>query len=90
MDRYIVSRIDYFESLNVSLDEWELINKRIASICSGVWDVVKKILCSDAPEGYDINEDEFIEQEIGTKDALSFCWRALKESRSVPLAVIQN
>ena len=89
MNRYIVSRIDYVESLNASLDEWEIVNKRIASICSGVWDVVKNILCSDAPEGYDINEDEFIEQEVGTKDTLSFCWRALKESRSVLMAVMQ-
>ena len=87
MDRYIVSRVDYFESLNASLDEWEVINKRVASICSRVWDAVKCILCSDAPEGYDINEDEFVEQEIGTKDTLSFCWRALKESRYVPMAV---
>ena len=83
MNRYIISRIDYVESLNVSLDEWEGIDKRIASICAGVWDVVKDILCSDAPEGYDDDEDELIEQDIGTKDTLSFCWRALKESRSV-------
>ena len=90
MNRYIVSRIDFVESLNASLDEWEGINKRIASICFGVWDVVKDILCSDAPEGYDLNEDEFVEQDIGTKDTLSFCWRALKESRSVQTAVAQN
>ena len=82
--------MDYIESLNASLDEWEGIDKRIVSICSGVWDVVKDVLCSDAPEGYDISEDELSEQDIGTKDTLSFCWRALKESRSVETAVTQN
>ena len=44
---------------------------------------MKDVLCSDAPEGHDISEDDLNEQDIGTKDALSFCWRALKESRSV-------
>ena len=89
MNRYIVSRIDYVESLNASLDKWEGIDTRIVSICSGVWDVVKSVLCSDAPEGYDICEDELLEQDTGSKDTLSFCWRALKESRSVQTAVIQ-
>ncbi len=45
------------------------------------------ILCSDAPEGHDVNEDEFNEQDMGTKDTLSFCWRALKESRSVETSI---
>ena len=90
MNRYIVSRIDCVKSLNASPDVWEGIDKRIISICSGVWDVVKDVLCSDAPEGYDISEDELIEQDIGSRDTLSFCWRALKESRSVQTAVIQN
>ena len=51
---------------------------------------MKDVLCSDAPEGYDISEDESIEQDIGTKDTLSFCWRALKESRCVQTTVTQN
>lgn len=44
---------------------------------------MQDVLCFDAPEGHDISEDDFNEQDIGTKDILSFCWRALKESRSV-------
>lgn len=43
-----------------------------------VWDVVRPILCNDAPEGY-------IPEELGdspesTKESLSYCWRALKEA----------
>ena len=49
---------------------------------------MQDVLCFDAPEGHDISEDEFNEQDIGSKDILSFCWRALKESRSVETSLI--
>lgn len=48
---------------------------------------MQDVLCSDAPEGHDTSEDDLIEQDIGTKDTLSFCWRALKESRSVQVSI---
>ena len=90
MVRYIVGRTDYVESLDASLDKWEVLDRRIFSICSGVWEVVQHVLCFDAPEGHEIGEDDFNEQDIGTKDVLSFCWRALKESRSVEMSPTQN
>jgi hypothetical protein len=43
-----------------------------------VWDVVKPILCNDAPEGY-LPED-FEESSDSSKETLSYCWRALKEA----------
>ena len=86
MSRYIISCVDYVESLDTSLEKWETFDRRINLICSKVWEVVHDVLCSDAPEGYDINEDEGNEKDMGTKDTLSFCWRALKESRSVSMS----
>lgn len=44
---------------------------------------MQDVLCFDAPEGHEISEDDCNEQDVGSKDMLSFCWRALKESRSV-------
>ena len=57
------------------------------TICENVWEAVRAILCLDAPEGNSV-ADEMANEEvddlnIGTKDTLSYCWRALKESRSV-------
>ncbi|KAI4087710.1 MAG: hypothetical protein LQ344_006595 [Seirophora lacunosa] len=51
-----------------------------------VWEAVKGILCADAPEGYEIGSaNEFT---VGTKDLLSYCWRALKESSTLMHAMI--
>ena len=44
-----------------------------------VWDTVKPVLCNDAPEGYEL-EDAGELAESSSKDTLSYCWRALKES----------
>lgn len=43
-----------------------------------VWEVVKPILCNDAPEGY--IPEELEESPESTKESLSYCWRALKEA----------
>lgn len=45
-----------------------------------MWEAVKNILTADAPEGFESGSHD--EVEVGTKDLLSYCWRALKESRS--------
>ena len=49
-------------------------------ICCDVWEAVRNTLCYDAPEGHGVDE-EADDDDVGTKDTLSFCWRALKESR---------
>ena len=85
--RYIVSHPDYFGTLKKStknaLDWWRRFTERIHLICHDVWEVVRHTLCFDAPEGHEIDE-EADDVDIGTKDVLSFCWRALKESRLTP------
>lgn len=44
---------------------------------------MKDVLCFDSPEGYEESEEgDGLDLGNGTKDTLSFCWRALKESRS--------
>lgn len=47
-----------------------------------VWNCVKTTLCNDAPEGY-VPDEMDDEDDIGTKDILSYSWRALKEARYV-------
>ena len=83
--RYIISRFDFFDSLGLStqarMQTWKDFNERLIDNCWGVWEAVKDVLCFEAPEGHEINE-EGDDLDIGTKDTLSFCWRALKESRS--------
>ena len=85
--RHIVSHPDYFATLDRStksaLDWWRKFTERIHLICRGIWEVVRHTLCFDAPEGHEIDE-EVDDVDIGTKDILSFCWRALKESRLTP------
>lgn len=85
--RHIVSHPDYFATLDIStksaLDWWRKFTERIHLICRDIWEVVRHTLCFDAPEGHEVDE-EADDVDIGTKDVLSFCWRALKESRLIP------
>ena len=85
--RHIVSHPEYFARLDRStknaLDQWRKFTERIHLICGDVWEVVRHTLCFDAPEGHEMDE-EADDVDIGTKDVLSFCWRALKESRLPP------
>ena len=75
------ARLD--KSTKAALDEWRKFTERIHLICGGVWDAVRHTLCFDAPEGHEMDE-EADDVDIDTKDVLSFCWRALKESRLRP------
>lgn len=59
--------------------EWVNLIHKLLKNSVRVWDAVKGILCADAPEGYEIGTAN--ELTVGTKDLLSYCWRALKESR---------
>lgn len=54
-----------------------------------VWQVVNPVLCSDAPEGYEPDDDSF-GAESSSKGILSYCWRALKESSLLLGSVIKN
>ncbi|KAK5745012.1 hypothetical protein LTR17_001763 [Elasticomyces elasticus] len=54
-----------------------------------IWMVVKPVLCDDAPEGY-MAEDAEETDEVSTKDTLSYCWRALKESSMLLATLLQG
>ncbi|KAK4546587.1 hypothetical protein LTR36_001804 [Oleoguttula mirabilis] len=75
--RYILGQMSFTAAHNtVPLD-------RLSVCVHTVWEVVKPILCNDAPEGY---LPEGLGEEIPdvtTKDTLSYCWRALKEASLV-------
>lgn len=62
---------------------WIDYNERLMAICGGVWEAVRGVLCFDTPEGADMDDEEIDNIDVGAKDTLSYCWRALKESRSV-------
>lgn len=61
------------------------LNFNILRRCQEIWDVVKETLCQDSPEGHQDQAEFPVDDELhsGEKDGLSYCWRALKESRSV-------
>lgn len=67
----------------------------LLTCCHKVWNLVHDILCYQAPEGrltYDEDDDDDEDEDDVDnkgKDKLSFCWRALKESRSVYTVSIQ-
>ncbi|KAL8732092.1 MAG: hypothetical protein Q9166_003046 [cf. Caloplaca sp. 2 TL-2023] len=60
---------------------WREMIDELLEAASNVWKAVKDILCADAPEGHELEAPDG-QTGIGAKDMLSFCWRALKESRS--------
>ncbi|KAL8645259.1 MAG: hypothetical protein Q9226_007379 [Calogaya cf. arnoldii] len=66
---------------------WQENSRQLLRIASDVWLAVKHILCADAPEGY---TPDFLDGQnpLGTKDMLSFCWRALKESSTLMHSMI--
>ena len=52
---------------------------RIYHLIMRAWQVVRDILCNDAPEGFMPEEVEY-DSCTDTKDVLSYAWRSLKES----------
>lgn len=62
---------------------------RLAAVLQAVWQVVKPILCDDAPEGY-LHDDVDDVSDLSTKDMLSYCWRALKEASLLIGVMVQR
>ncbi|KAL9581913.1 MAG: hypothetical protein Q9212_003607 [Teloschistes hypoglaucus] len=86
--RYLVIRFNRYAVEEGHFRKWREISLRILKIADSVWEAVKGILCADAPEGYEVeNQDDEV---VGTKDLLSFCWRALKESSTLMHAMLQS
>ncbi|KAF2215287.1 hypothetical protein CERZMDRAFT_36176, partial [Cercospora zeae-maydis SCOH1-5] len=53
-----------------------------------IWELVRPILCDDAPEGY--LPEELESSSNDTKETLSYCWRALKEGSLLLGALITS
>ena len=66
----------------MSFDSFEFAT-RLLHACARIWGTIRDVLCFDAPEGHVVDDDNGDHAEQGSEDALSFCWRALKESRWV-------
>ncbi|SMY23097.1 unnamed protein product [Zymoseptoria tritici ST99CH_1A5] len=54
------------------------LSTRLFELVVQVWNIVKPILCDDAPEGFVPDALEMSPES--TKETLSYCWRALKEA----------
>lgn len=61
---------------------------RIYKCLHQTWSCVHDILCNDAPEGF-VPDDVDEQSDIGTKDVLSYSWRALKEASLVVRTVVR-
>lgn len=88
MVRYIVGSGSFYSAISnkAAAGTWTTLKLDLMTCCVKVWQVVKKTLCQDSPEGHEDENDLSQGYDIGLKDTLSFCWRALKESRSAPIA----
>lgn len=87
VDRYIIVHPDFYDEFasfgEVSLRQWRDVHDRLLQACFKVWDAVKEVLCFDSPEGHVMIDPDDDEPDVGVKDTLSYCWRALKEARYV-------
>lgn len=78
--RYVLEELASADSFMVDRSFLNPILIRISDSFNNTWRTVHYLLCNDAPEGF-VPEDMEEEPELTTKDALSYAWRALKESR---------
>lgn len=65
---------------HLHITAWRILQARIVSCCSTIWNAVEAILCDDSPEGHVLAEMEDIDA-VDTKDVLSYSFRAIHESR---------
>lgn len=65
----------------------KFIVSQILEHCVDIWRMSKDILCFVSPEGYvpqemmDEEAEEDSDDAMGTQNVMSYCWRAVKESR---------
>ena len=80
--RYIIDKPGFYHNVfsdSIVSSHLQKLYLRLYDIFQAVWICVHDTLCNDTTEG--IAADELEEEDIGTKDVLSYSWRALKESR---------
>ncbi|KAG0647573.1 tRNA (cytidine(32)-2 -O)-methyltransferase non-catalytic subunit TRM732 [Hyphodiscus hymeniophilus] len=85
---FIWDAVDYSNSLagssnqQLGITRWDSLHSRMVECCKRSWNVVRGILCNDSPEGHlpsDIDEID----SVGTKDILSYSFRATHESSNL-------
>ena len=80
--RYIIENYGFCQMMSsnpATLFHLQKLFIRLYDIFEALWKCVHDALCNDTTEG--IAAEELEEEDIGTKDVLSYSWRALRESR---------
>ncbi|THY29528.1 hypothetical protein D6D00_03503 [Aureobasidium pullulans] len=89
--RYIIERPGFyqmFSSDSAASERLQLLYSRLYSIFGDVWKCVYDTLCNDVLDS--VASEDAGEEEVGTKDVLSYAWRALKESSLLLRAIVKN
>lgn len=83
-NRYILDMPSVYASLEHDGGDWKArwtdMHSVLVLALQRVWTCVRDILCNDAPEGH-VPDETSEDENMTTKDILSYSWRALKESR---------
>ena len=83
VNRYILTSDSLMEAFQTDTHSaLQAFKVDILHMCAEVWDKVKPVLCYDAPEGHVLQEVDFLDYPLfGDQATLSYCWRALMETR---------
>ncbi|GAB7354530.1 hypothetical protein MBLNU459_g4993t2 [Dothideomycetes sp. NU459] len=88
--RYILEKNDFYSSLKtVRAQPLQALFLRLYECLRRTWSCVRSTLCNDAPEGF-VPDDVEEEDDVGTKDILSYSWRALKEASLVLRTLVKT
>ncbi|KAL1305789.1 hypothetical protein AAFC00_003953 [Neodothiora populina] len=82
--RYIMETPGFYKAFATpdSTSTLQALHLRLYTCFHAVWHCVKTTLCNDAPEGH-VPEEVEENDDVDTKDVLSYSWRALKEASLV-------
>ncbi|KAG9837049.1 hypothetical protein KCU98_g4087, partial [Aureobasidium melanogenum] len=89
--RYIIEKPGFYQTMSsdpVVLSCLQKLYLRLYDTFQDVWTCVHDTLCNDTTEG--IAAEELEEEDLGTKDVLSYSWRALKESSLLLRSIVKN
>ncbi|CAD0106145.1 unnamed protein product [Aureobasidium uvarum] len=89
--RYIIEKSGFYQFMSSDLTASSQLQKlytRLYNVFEALWNCVHDTLCNDTTEG--VAAEELEEEDIGTKDVLSYSWRALKESSLLLRAIVKD
>ncbi|KAI4724759.1 hypothetical protein E4T49_07502 [Aureobasidium sp. EXF-10728] len=89
--RYIIEKSGFYQVMSSDLTALSRLQKlytRLHNIFGALWNCVHDTLCNDTTEG--VAAEEIEEEDIGTKDVLSYSWRALKEASLLLRAIVRS